>query len=98
MELLLTAFLLSAPRALEARLLTAAVTPEELDGAIRDLREKLSRHAPLTMWATKQALHRLRQREPGGGEDLIATVYGSRDFREGVAAFLAKRRPQWHGT
>jgi enoyl-CoA hydratase/carnithine racemase len=29
--------------------------------------------------------------------DLIEMCYTSADFREGVAAFLAKRPPQWTG-
>jgi len=32
-----------------------------------------------------------------GGDDLLRLVYGSRDFREGVEAFLARRAPRWEG-
>ena len=31
------------------------------------------------------------------GDDLIATTYGSADFREGLDAFLSKRKPTWTG-
>ncbi len=96
-EMVLTASFLSASEALEARFVTAVVEPDELEAAVARLCETLSGHAPLTMWATKQAVRRLRARA-GDGEDLIATVYGSQDFRDGVAAFLAKRRPEWHGA
>ena len=29
--------------------------------------------------------------------DLVEMCYMSADFKEGVSAFLAKRRPQWTG-
>jgi len=53
-------------------------------------------HAPLTLRATKEALRRLQPR-PSGEEDLILMCYMSRDFREGMDAFLNKRAPQWSG-
>jgi enoyl-CoA hydratase/carnithine racemase len=31
------------------------------------------------------------------GSDLIRACYGSADFKEGVDAFLAKRKPEWQG-
>ncbi|HVB68376.1 MAG TPA: enoyl-CoA hydratase/isomerase family protein [Acetobacteraceae bacterium] len=55
-------------------------------------------HAPLTLAATKEALRRLRPRVPAGQDkDLILMCYMSRDFREGMEAFLAKRTPVWQG-
>ena len=48
--------------------------------------------------ATKQALHRLAPRIPEGeGKDLILMCYMSKDFLEGMDAFLSKRPPQWKG-
>jgi enoyl-CoA hydratase len=55
-------------------------------------------HAPLTLQTTKEALRRLRPRFEGSEErDLILMCYMSRDFREGVDAFLNKRPPEWRG-
>jgi enoyl-CoA hydratase len=52
----------------------------------------------LTLNATKQALVRLQRRlSREEGEDLILMCYMSRDFREGLDAFLNKRPPQWVG-
>jgi enoyl-CoA hydratase len=34
---------------------------------------------------------------PDDEEDLIRLCYMSRDFREGMDAFLNKRAPQWTG-
>ncbi len=59
--------------------------------------ETLKGHAPLTMRATKEALRRLRMGEPDNDKDLIVQCYMSEDFREGMEAFLAKRKPDWKG-
>ena len=39
-----------------------------------------------------------RRLAPGADHDLITLCYNSADFREGVAAFLAKRKPTWTGS
>jgi enoyl-CoA hydratase len=55
-------------------------------------------HAPLTLQATKEALLRLRPTVPHGeGNDLVLMCYMSQDFREGMDAFLTKRKPVWKG-
>ena len=46
---------------------------------------------------TKEALRRLREANVPDGADLVAEAYGSEDFRQGVAAFLGKRRYTWTG-
>ena len=52
--------------------------------------------APLTLQATKEAIYRLRTK-PEGGSDLVLMCYMSEDFREGMEAFLNKRKPVWKG-
>jgi enoyl-CoA hydratase/carnithine racemase len=34
----------------------------------------------------------------GEDADLVELCYTSADFREGVTAFLAKRKPDWRGV
>ena len=54
--------------------------------------------APLTLQATKEALLRLRPKiAHGEGNDLVLMCYMSQDFREGMEAFLNKRKPVWKG-
>ncbi|HEY4022696.1 MAG TPA: enoyl-CoA hydratase [Pseudonocardiaceae bacterium] len=95
MDLLLTARLATAEELAQTGFL-AEIT-EDVDGALARLVKRLGGHAPLTMWATKAALLRLREAVAVQDADIIERVYGSADFRAGVAAFGAKQVPEWAG-
>jgi len=95
-RLLIAAELLTAEEAHAAGFVLAIVPRAELDARLDALCERITSHAPLTMASTKEAIRRLSADVPDG-DDLIRRVYDSDDFREGVAAFLAKRPPQWTG-
>lgn len=71
-----------------------------LQSRANELAQIVAAQAPLTLRATKQALLRMRQNNivPEGDHDLILMCYMSRDFREGMDAFLNKRPPKWTGT
>ncbi|HEY1420484.1 MAG TPA: enoyl-CoA hydratase/isomerase family protein [Candidatus Dormibacteraeota bacterium] len=79
----------------------AELTPDEesLPDRAQALAEEIAANAPLTMWATKEALRRVRDQlvPEGADSDLIIACYTSKDFREGVASFLSKRKPHWTG-
>ncbi|WP_158924203.1 enoyl-CoA hydratase [Acidisphaera sp. S103] len=97
-EMIFTARLYSATDALSVGLVTE-VLPDQpaLESRALALATLLAGHAPLTMRATREALRRLRDNLPPD-EDLIRLCYTSRDFREGMDAFLDKRPPVWRGA
>ncbi|WP_020665956.1 enoyl-CoA hydratase/isomerase family protein [Amycolatopsis nigrescens] len=94
-EMLLTARLLTAEEARSAGFVLTVT--DELDSALAHTVERLLGHAPLSMWATKEGLRRLRDTERPGDEDIIAKVYGSADFHHAVEAFTRKEPPRWSG-
>jgi enoyl-CoA hydratase/carnithine racemase len=97
-EMVFTARLFTAAEAMAAGLVTEVVPDQpSLEARASALATLLVGHAPLTMRATKEGLRRLRENLPPD-EDLIRLCYTSRDFREGMSAFLAKRAPVWEGA
>jgi enoyl-CoA hydratase len=98
-DLIFTARLVGAEEAARVGLLNEVVEDlPALQQRVEELATLIAANAPLTLRATKQALARLQRRlSREEGEDLILMCYMSRDFREGLDAFLNKRRPQWTG-
>jgi enoyl-CoA hydratase len=98
-EIIFTARLVEAPGALALGLVSEVLPDQpQLMTRATKLATLLAGHAPLTLQATKEALRRLRPKlAPGEGEDLILMCYMSRDFREGMDAFLNKRAPSFRG-
>ncbi len=98
-ELILTARLVGAEEALAVGLAAEVLDDEEaLMVRANELARQIAGHAPLTLKATKEALRRLRLHQTDSkDEDLITMCYMSEDFREGLEAFLAKRKPDWKG-
>jgi enoyl-CoA hydratase/carnithine racemase len=97
-DLLLTGRMMDAREAAAAGLAHAVVASAELPQHVMTLAAELSTRARTTVVATKAMLIRLRdhRRPPAGAaDDIIRECYGSAEFKEGVQAFLAGRRPKF---
>ena len=98
-EVIFTARLVEADEALQIGLVSEVLENAEACRARADeIAKLLAGHAPITLRSTKEALRRLRTEGPNAnGTDLVLDCYMSRDFKEGIEAFLGKRKPKWEG-
>jgi enoyl-CoA hydratase len=98
-DILFRARLMDAKEMVAAGLLNEITGENDLYSRAEELARTLLEHAPLTLRAAKEALNRVIRHwaPPGGGDDFVVRNYMSADFREGVEAFLAKRKPRWTG-
>jgi enoyl-CoA hydratase/carnithine racemase len=99
-DIIFTARLVSAAEAQAAGLLSEVLPDHSaLQSRANELARTVASQAPLTLRATKEALRRIKEKmTPPEDHDLILMCYMSRDFREGMDAFLNKRAPKWTGT
>ena len=98
----LTAEVFDASEALRIGLLTAVSPSEKLDGEIEEILRHLMQSGPQALVKIKDLI---RTVTAGPVDDAmiadtakrIAEIRGSPEGREGVASFLEKRKPSWHG-
>ena len=101
-ELMLTGKLLSGTECAEWGLVNAAAPPEKLDQLVEDFLAPLVDKSPFCMWITKMTVNRGLDADT---DSLIVmermacnVVHHSADAKEGVRAFLEKRKPSYTGN
>jgi enoyl-CoA hydratase/carnithine racemase len=97
-EMIFTARLIEGAEAKTIGLISELLeTKEALLARATELAQTIAQHAPLTLRVTKEALLRIGRLSRIEAAELVLTCYMSEDFREGMDAFLTKRKPQWRG-
>jgi methylglutaconyl-CoA hydratase len=98
-DLLLTGRIVDAAEAHTLGLITRVVPAADLDAAVSELSLSLLANSPSSMRATKHLLHRQEiehlSRNLRAAVNVNAELRNTDDFREGLTAFLEKRKPVW---
>jgi enoyl-CoA hydratase/carnithine racemase len=98
-QILYTAEPVNAERALRMGMVHAVVPNANLDATANSWAEQVSSNAPLSLRTMKQSMRRaLSNSNNAWHDDLLTmarTVRQSQDAKEGIRAFLEKRKPQW---
>lgn len=100
-EMLYTSRLITAEEAFSIGFITAILEEDDFFEKVLEIATKISERAPLTIEATKRAFTFMKNNNEDNAnhefEKIIAKVYGSKDFVEGVNSYLEKRKPVWRG-
>jgi enoyl-CoA hydratase/carnithine racemase len=100
LEILLEGRVFDAQEALAKRLVTRVVPDDQVAGEAQAAAQRIAEGAPLVARWHKKFARRLADLRPITAEEHEEAFdcFDTADFREGYAAFLAKRKPEFKGS
>jgi enoyl-CoA hydratase len=101
MEIMLTGTPIDARKALEWGVVNRIVPLKDLHHEAKELASMIASKAPLAVQKAKEAVLKAQDVTLENGLDyenlLFTMLFASEDQKEGMRAFLEKRKPQWQG-
>jgi enoyl-CoA hydratase len=101
MEMILTGDMIDAAKALDYGLVNHVFASEELEAKTLELAAKIAEKAPIALQMSKEAVKFASRSNLDEGlrreVDLFALCFSTEDKKEGVSAFLEKRKPNFQG-
>lgn len=100
-ELVYTGRIIDAKTAFDWGLVTKVVAKEELEKAVKEFANQLASKAPVALAVAKALIEKGMETDLDTALELEREGFGvvgsTEDLREGVSAFIDKRKPTWKG-